>query len=276
MPFAPFNNNSPSCVILILSSAVTDLPNKTLIFHDIQGPIIKFHDFPGLENEILKFHDFPGFPWPVQTRLYTIIDSTYTTRKYCYCCKMLHCSFNLNSNRDSQIQHFFTFGLVQGIFLSQNESFITYQVWSLRKKKMAAMALDNPSSDSFQSTLILLQCSCLPCYSKTKRFLGPTGRNAILTKSELSFSLEVVSAVSGSVVMVLQITSLTFSWTSAPSTSLSWDTNHRQQYSELTTLKIEVHDCVQFCSVLWWIYHHPHILLHSLNNHDVYLPTLTP
>ena len=180
MPFAPFNNNSPSCVILILSSAVTDLPNKTLIFHDFQGPtiIIKFHDFPGLENEILKFHDFPGFPWPVQTWLYTIIDSTYTTRKYCYCCKMLHCSFNLNSNRDSQIQHFFTFGLVQGIFLSQNESFITYQVWSLRKKKMAAMALDNPSSDSFQSTLILLQCSCLPCYSKTKRFLGPTGRNA--------------------------------------------------------------------------------------------------
>ena len=90
----------------------------------------------------------------------------------------------------------------------------------------------------------------------------------LLTKSELSFSLEVVSAVSGSVVMVLQITSLTFSWTSAPSTSLSWDTNHRQQYSELTTWEIEVHDCVQFCSVLWWIYHYPHILLHSLNNHE--------
>ena len=72
----------------------------------------------------------------------------------------------------------------------------------------------------------------------------------LLTKSELSFSLEVVSAVSGSVVMVLQITSLTFSWTSAPSTSLSWDTNHRQQYSELTTWKIEEHDCVQFCSVM--------------------------
>ena len=90
----------------------------------------------------------------------------------------------------------------------------------------------------------------------------------LLTKSELSFSLEFVSAVSGSVVMVLQITSLTFSWTSAPSTSLSWDTNHRQQYSELTTWEIEVHDCVQFCSVLWWIYHYPHILLHSLNNHE--------
>ena len=29
---------------------------------------MKFHDFPGLENEIVKFHDFPGFqdlyqPW---------------------------------------------------------------------------------------------------------------------------------------------------------------------------------------------------------------------
>ena len=99
MSFALFNN-SPSWVILVLSSAVTDLPNKTLIFHDFQGPTIKFHDFPGLENEILKFHGFPGFPWPVQTRLYTIIDSTYTTRKYCYCCKKLHCSFNLNSNRE--------------------------------------------------------------------------------------------------------------------------------------------------------------------------------
>ena len=129
------------------------------------------------------------------------------------------------------------------------------------------MALNNPSSDSFQSTVILLQCSFLPHYSKTKRFLGPKGR-MLLTKSELSFSLEVVSAVSGSVVMVLQITSLTFSWTSAPSTSLSWDINHRQQYSELTTWKIEVHDCVQFCSVMWWIYHYPHILLHSLSNHE--------
>ena len=37
-------------------------PLKTLIFHDFQGPTIKFHDFPDLENEMLKFHDFPGFP----------------------------------------------------------------------------------------------------------------------------------------------------------------------------------------------------------------------
>ena len=47
---------------------LTNLSNKTLIIiHDFQGLTIKFHDFPGLENEILKFHDFPGFPWPVQT-----------------------------------------------------------------------------------------------------------------------------------------------------------------------------------------------------------------
>ena len=50
-----------------LSSSVTNLTNKTLIFHDFQGLTIKFRGFPGLENEILKFHDFPGFPWPVQT-----------------------------------------------------------------------------------------------------------------------------------------------------------------------------------------------------------------
>ena len=37
------------------------LSNKTLISHDFQGPTIKFHDFPGQENEMLKFHDFPGF-----------------------------------------------------------------------------------------------------------------------------------------------------------------------------------------------------------------------
>ena len=53
--------------ILALSTAVTNLPNKTLIFHDFQGPKIEFHDFPGLENEILKSHDFPGFPWPART-----------------------------------------------------------------------------------------------------------------------------------------------------------------------------------------------------------------
>ena len=56
----------------VLSSVVTNLPNKTLIFNDFQGPKIKFHDFPGLENEILKFHGLPGFPWPVRTLLYQV------------------------------------------------------------------------------------------------------------------------------------------------------------------------------------------------------------
>ena len=58
-----------SYIVLVLSSAVTDLCNKNLILHDFQGPTIKFHDIPGLENKILKFHDFPGLPWPVQTLL---------------------------------------------------------------------------------------------------------------------------------------------------------------------------------------------------------------
>ena len=70
MPFAMYNFWPPyiivSYIVLVLSSAVTDLSNKTLILHDFQGAIIKFHDIPGLENEILKFHDFPGFPWPVR------------------------------------------------------------------------------------------------------------------------------------------------------------------------------------------------------------------
>ena len=59
----PVNYPSLSYVIsLSLSFTVTNLPDRTLIFHDFQGPKINFHDFPGLENEILKFHDLPGFP----------------------------------------------------------------------------------------------------------------------------------------------------------------------------------------------------------------------
>ena len=54
VPFTLFNYSSLSCVILALSSAVTNLPNKTLIFHDFQGLTI-------------KFHNFPGFLWPVRT-----------------------------------------------------------------------------------------------------------------------------------------------------------------------------------------------------------------
>ena len=46
------------------------------MFYDFQGPKIKFHDFPGLENKILKFHDFPSLPWIVQT---LIINKTYAS-----------------------------------------------------------------------------------------------------------------------------------------------------------------------------------------------------
>ena len=46
---------SISYIVFALSSAVTNLSNKTLICHDFQGPTIKFHEFPGLENEMLKF-----------------------------------------------------------------------------------------------------------------------------------------------------------------------------------------------------------------------------
>ena len=58
---------SISYIVLTLPSTVTKLSNKTLIFHDFQGPTINFYDFPGRENEMHKFHDFPGFPWHVQT-----------------------------------------------------------------------------------------------------------------------------------------------------------------------------------------------------------------
>ena len=51
-----------SYIVLALSSLVTDLSSTALIFHDYQGPTIKFHDFPGLENEMLKFHVFPSCP----------------------------------------------------------------------------------------------------------------------------------------------------------------------------------------------------------------------
>ena len=57
---------SISYTVLALSWAVTNLPHKTLIFHDFEGPTIKFHDFRGLENKMLKFHYFSGFPWHVE------------------------------------------------------------------------------------------------------------------------------------------------------------------------------------------------------------------
>ena len=61
VPFALVNYSSLSYIVLALSSAVTYLSNKTLIFHDFSRPINKFHDFPGLENEMPKFHDFQLF-----------------------------------------------------------------------------------------------------------------------------------------------------------------------------------------------------------------------
>ena len=68
---ALFNYSSLSHIILALLPAATIIyQKKTLIFHDFQGPKIKFHAFPGLENKILTFHDFPGFPLPVGTLLY--------------------------------------------------------------------------------------------------------------------------------------------------------------------------------------------------------------
>ena len=42
MPFALFNQFSLSYIGLALSSAVTNLSNKTLIFHDLQGPTMTF------------------------------------------------------------------------------------------------------------------------------------------------------------------------------------------------------------------------------------------
>ena len=57
-----FNYSSFSYTTLALSSAVSNLPNNTLIIHDFQGPKSKFHEFPGLTSEILKFHNSTGFP----------------------------------------------------------------------------------------------------------------------------------------------------------------------------------------------------------------------
>ena len=51
-------------IVLALSSTMTKLPKKTLIFHEFQGPTI-VKDLPGLENEILKFQVFHDLyePW---------------------------------------------------------------------------------------------------------------------------------------------------------------------------------------------------------------------
>ena len=46
VPFALFNHFSVSYIVLALSSAVTNLSNKTKIFQDFQGPNTTLHDFP--------------------------------------------------------------------------------------------------------------------------------------------------------------------------------------------------------------------------------------
>ena len=54
VPFTLLNYSSLSYIVLALSSAVTNLSNKTLIFHDFQGPTIKSHDFPSLEMKFIN------------------------------------------------------------------------------------------------------------------------------------------------------------------------------------------------------------------------------
>ena len=49
-----FNYSYLSYISHASPSAVSKLPNKTSTFYDFQGPTIKSHDFPGLENEMLK------------------------------------------------------------------------------------------------------------------------------------------------------------------------------------------------------------------------------
>ena len=48
-------------IVLALSTAVNNLSNKTLIFHDFQGSRIKFHDFPGLEMKFINSMTFHVF-----------------------------------------------------------------------------------------------------------------------------------------------------------------------------------------------------------------------
>lgn len=60
--FALFKYSSQSYIILASTSAVINLPNKMFIFHDFPEVAIKYHDFPGLENEFIKCDYFTGFP----------------------------------------------------------------------------------------------------------------------------------------------------------------------------------------------------------------------
>ena len=71
--FLLFINNSLFYFILakhLRYWTVINLPFRTLIFQNFHAWwTIKYHSFPGLENEIVKFNDFPGFPCPIPTHL---------------------------------------------------------------------------------------------------------------------------------------------------------------------------------------------------------------
>ena len=91
---------TPLCLTLSLLFHLQQLNyqpklKSSMTFKDRQ---LKFHDFPGLENEILKFHDFPGFPWPVRTLHNTVLPAhkatSFTTRL-----KIKTQLFHLMSNR---------------------------------------------------------------------------------------------------------------------------------------------------------------------------------
>ena len=58
-------------IVLALSSTITKLPNKTLIFHEFQGPtILKIPRLSRPENEILKFQVFHDLYEPWLTSIY--------------------------------------------------------------------------------------------------------------------------------------------------------------------------------------------------------------
>ena len=61
VPFALFNYSSLSYLVLGLSSAVTKLPNKALIFHDFQGPIINSMTFQAWKMKFLNSMTFQVF-----------------------------------------------------------------------------------------------------------------------------------------------------------------------------------------------------------------------
>ena len=129
------------------------------------------------------------------------------------------------------------------------------------------MALNNPSSDSFQST-VLLQCSFLPHYSKTKRFLGPTGRNAT---HQIWIELFLGSCICSE-------------WKCSDGfTNNFFDFLLNFRAINLTVLRYKSQTTIQWVNYLedWstWLCTilfssvmdrslYPHILLHSLNNHE--------